>query len=157
MQVSSYLWNFGDGTTSNLPSASHYYPIDSIYNVCLTVVSTSGHTCSYCHLIGKDTAGNIMRAPGFFLNANTTGIEATDEIESSVFPNPTIGNLNIELSKPVIEAELRIRDIKGKTVFEKRNINGNYIVLDITDLYPGMYFIEIRHSEEVYRHKIIRQ
>jgi PKD repeat protein len=42
--VSGWLWDFGDGTTSVLPSASHIYSNPGVYNVSLTATSASGCT-----------------------------------------------------------------------------------------------------------------
>jgi PKD repeat protein len=42
----AWLWNFGDGTTSNLQNPSHSYLTDGFYNVSLTVTSSSGCTSS---------------------------------------------------------------------------------------------------------------
>jgi PKD repeat protein len=42
----SYSWDFGDGTTSNLPNPSHTYDSPSIYTVKLTVANSSGS--GYC-------------------------------------------------------------------------------------------------------------
>ena len=38
----SYLWNFGDGTTSTLANPSHVYPSKGLYTVSLTVTSSDG-------------------------------------------------------------------------------------------------------------------
>ncbi|MGC4037232.1 MAG: PKD domain-containing protein [Chitinophagaceae bacterium] len=40
--VVSYLWDFGDGTTSNAQSPSHTYPTQGTYTVSLIVVTSSG-------------------------------------------------------------------------------------------------------------------
>ena len=38
-----YTWNFGDGTTSNLPDPNHYYEDEGDYVVTLTVESVDGN------------------------------------------------------------------------------------------------------------------
>lgn len=37
--ISTYTWNFGDGTTSNLPSPAHFYSGPGLYNVSLSVLT----------------------------------------------------------------------------------------------------------------------
>lgn len=44
--IVSWLWNFGDGTTSTLPDPSHTYTSDGVYNVSLRVVDQNGCTDS---------------------------------------------------------------------------------------------------------------
>ncbi len=54
--VTSWLWDFGDGTTSTAPDPEHVYPDDGIYEVCLTIADNNG-TCSstFCDMIGIDS------------------------------------------------------------------------------------------------------
>jgi gliding motility-associated-like protein len=42
--VTSYLWNFGDGNTSTLPTPNHIYTIQGSYNVTLTITTSTGCT-----------------------------------------------------------------------------------------------------------------
>lgn len=42
--IASYLWDFGDGTTSSDPSPIHQYNNQGTYNVTLTITTTSGCT-----------------------------------------------------------------------------------------------------------------
>ncbi|MFM8918148.1 MAG: PKD domain-containing protein, partial [Bacteroidota bacterium] len=44
--AASWMWSFGDGTTSNLEDPSHTYQQTGTYNVSLTVVTTTGCTTS---------------------------------------------------------------------------------------------------------------
>jgi hypothetical protein len=156
--ISSYLWDFGDGTTSTLASPSHYYPIDSLYNVCMYVVSTSGTTCSYCHVIGIDTSGNVVRDNGFFLNVNSTGI--SDELSENnvrLFPNPTTGQIKIEMTKEIQHAELSIYNITGQLVFKNIINNVNPVSVDLSGQEAGMYYLEIINENKAYRKKLIKQ
>lgn len=57
--ATTWLWDFGDGTTSNIPSPSHRYSTPGIYKVSLTV--TNG-TCSY---INRDTVDLFDEKPLF--------------------------------------------------------------------------------------------
>ena len=44
--IQSYLWNFGDGTTSTQPNPCHTFPCDKDYTVTLTITTVSGCTNS---------------------------------------------------------------------------------------------------------------
>ncbi|MEM7036072.1 MAG: PKD domain-containing protein, partial [Bacteroidota bacterium] len=46
--VAQYLWNFGDGSFSNLQSPSHAWANPGWYAVCLTITSNNGCTSTYC-------------------------------------------------------------------------------------------------------------
>lgn len=42
--VVSYLWDFGDGTTSTLQNPSHTYPVQGNFNITLTITTSTGCT-----------------------------------------------------------------------------------------------------------------
>jgi len=42
--IVEWLWDFGDSTSSTLPSPSHRYASDGVYDVSLTVTTSSGNT-----------------------------------------------------------------------------------------------------------------
>jgi PKD repeat protein len=44
----TYLWNFGDSTTSTLANPSHTFTTSGMYYVCLTVTNSSGCVATYC-------------------------------------------------------------------------------------------------------------
>lgn len=43
-----YVWNFGDGDTSNLVNPRHIFPATGTYNVCLTAINADGCTDTVC-------------------------------------------------------------------------------------------------------------
>ena len=50
----TYLWDFGDGTMSNLENATHCYAADGIYHVCLTITCPSGASVTYCQDVQRN-------------------------------------------------------------------------------------------------------
>ena len=46
-QVTSWLWDFGDGTTSTLQTPSHTYPVQGTFALTLTITTSSGCTETY--------------------------------------------------------------------------------------------------------------
>lgn len=52
--VRSWFWEFGDGTSSNLPNPIHYYANSGSYQVCLTIVGEDAASCcveTYCETV----------------------------------------------------------------------------------------------------------
>ncbi|MEO6667895.1 MAG: PKD domain-containing protein [Ferruginibacter sp.] len=49
--VTSWLWDFGDGSSSHDQNITHTYTHDGIYHVCLTIHDNQGCTSTYCHEI----------------------------------------------------------------------------------------------------------
>lgn len=44
----SYIWNFGDGDTSNLVNPRHIFPATGTFNVCLVAINADGCTDTAC-------------------------------------------------------------------------------------------------------------
>src|SRR6218665_63047 len=87
--ATGYHWDFGDGSTSALANPTHMYAVDSLYNVCLKIYTAAGDSCEYCHMIGFDPSGNVIRTPGFTLHVISP---ATVSVED--FPNENTINIS---------------------------------------------------------------
>ncbi|MEY4925880.1 MAG: hypothetical protein RI894_316 [Bacteroidota bacterium] len=93
--VLTYLWDFGDGSTSTLASPTRTYAAVGVYNVCLTVTCTTANG-SFCRVkccrdvnIGKNCPSLY---PTFSFTTPATGLAYTftGTIQStSVVPAPT--------------------------------------------------------------------
>ncbi|MEM9858097.1 MAG: T9SS type A sorting domain-containing protein [Bacteroidota bacterium] len=84
-------------------------------------------------------------------------ITSLDKIQNGVdiYPNPTKDILNFKLEagdKRVVE----LRDLSGR-VFKTETINAKNHVMDISDLYPGIYIIHIDMNSETLVYKIFKQ
>lgn len=77
----NYLWNFGDGSTSNNPSPFHIFRTGE-YNICLTVQDTSGCSNSVCNI---QKFGNM----GFDLKTSITA--SSISTLTATFTHSTIG------------------------------------------------------------------
>ena len=72
--ITSYLWNFGDGTTSNQQSPAHAYPQPGYYNVSLTVQNSGG--CSNTTGINRYLRVVDGIQPNFVFNQSSTSCTA---------------------------------------------------------------------------------
>jgi gliding motility-associated-like protein len=65
--VTSYLWDFGDGTTSTAANPSHTYTVQGTYGVSLTITTSSGCTETYslgeAVKVGRKPIINFVGAP----------------------------------------------------------------------------------------------
>jgi len=146
-----WLWGFGDGNTSNDQNPSHSYAAPGSYNVCLLVQDTDlGCNQSICETILVGTTG-ILAPP----NPNRS---------LTIFPNPVIHNevfWNIEGIQAIDFGQnlpIKIYDTKGRTVFQQELIGAELMNLEVKSLnVAGVYFIEIRGQEYVYRAKVVVQ
>ena len=160
--ATSYDWDFGDGSTSTLATPTHAYAIDSLYNVCMKVHYTGGDSCTYCHIIGIDSVGNIIRDGGFSLTVHnaTTGISenAIQPVGFTIYPNPTTGifQLTIDNGQLLPEGELSIYNMIGEKIYA-RDIKQlvNVTAIDLSAQSNGIYFMQLKTNNNTITKKII--
>ncbi len=129
--LASYLWDFGDGSTSTLASPSHTYITSGTYYVNLTVTDVNGCKTS----IKKALFYNANTAP----TINNTGIFATTSCSDSNNGTITVttvgsGTLGVSGGTPPYTYELvspsaMIRTSQSSNVF--------------TGLQPGGYIVKV--------------
>ncbi len=118
----SYLWDFGDETSSTEINPNHQYSQDGSYTVKLTATSSCG-------------------SQEFTVEINVnTGINLNNFQNISIYPNPTTGIIFIESDIDI--STLKVIDITGKIIVEKSEISSAKYILDIAALQSGIYFIE---------------
>lgn len=161
--TTSYYWDFGDGTNSILATPSHTYLVDTLYNVCMKTFTILNDSCMYCHIIGKDTTGNIIRTTGFTLNVQNTNTATgifqnnSDEIKIVVYPNPFNSQTTILFNKEMKNTTVKIIDILSKKINEI-NFTGKQLIIEKGSLEEGIYFLQIvDENKNVENRKIIIQ
>lgn len=176
----TYLWDFGDGSTSAEAYPTHIFADDeATYNVCLTI---SGDDCDqqFCAEVsgGLDGSGLItnntknprsgLSKSGTFefvvvpVQSGSTGLDDENTpVKMSVFPNPSSGTISLQLNLPSVESGvLNISDITGKIVMQKTIHNtgkGNLVTLDLESLSDGTYLIQYQGSRISEVQKVVLQ
>lgn len=89
--ISSWLWDFGDGTTDNTPNPVHAYQVPGVYYACLTITAnlSNGTVCTstYCDSVWADTI-SIGPPPFCYADFTSTQVSASD---STFFTNLSSG------------------------------------------------------------------
>lgn len=78
-------------------------------------------------------------------------------MEVLVYPNPTTGVFIVELSKITEQADITITDLQGKMITHT-TLSKNQAptaTISLTDYAAGMYLIQVRDGDMVYRSKIV--
>jgi PKD repeat protein len=144
----TYLWDFGDGSTSTQAYPTHTYNSLGAFLVCLTVSDPN----SSCTSTTCDTIIVSVKASGTTLNVLPPGASASiDEIESitglALYPNPTEEKFVIEMSsKNQGNIEVSIVNLAGQTNFSSNYSlleGSNKIELNASNLNAGVYFVKI--------------
>ncbi len=168
--ITEFIWDFGDGQTSNEEFPVHEYESEGFYMLCLTILSEAPNgfmvcTSTYCDTIGISQM--MLKSNGMTLNVISelaTGIEQQIQNISDInlYPNPA--NNNITLSYNVKENEMlttTIYDVSGRTISSSSSIptiGYNRVNIDLSDLTTGMYQIELRNknSRNILRFQVIK-
>lgn len=74
----------------------------------------------------------------------------------NVFPNPTAGQLTIELNASLsTDAQLDVIDLNGRLLISRPVVGQNSIMqLDISNFAKGLYFVRIQDGDSIYRSKV---
>ena len=106
------------------------------------------------HVAGKitgitvDPNNWVLNAEGVVLKNPTIDL-GTDLIEEEipyfdVFPNPATESITISARQVLQSARILVYDSKGCIVLERKKIFGKVIRLNVSDLIPGIYVVEVR-------------
>lgn len=156
--TTSYLWDFGDGTTDTAQFPTHVYTTAGIYSLCVTVTgaaqsATGASTCShtYCDTVVIDSSGNVSyKNVNVVLNVYSPEqmtLEESNVQQVALYPNPSNGEAILQLER---SSKIIIRSIGGKMIVQQHHESGAILLPVIA---PGSYFIfiEDRHSIQVLR------
>lgn len=130
----SYLWDFGDGTSSSDKNPKHTYASDGKYIVKLAV-----NRC------GKSV--EVLKT----IIEGTLSIKELEKSKIQLFPNPVIDNLNINFLN--IDVEINVYSIEGKLLFENLKPTTKNYRLDISFLKSGLYLLRITDKNNVLKFK----
>lgn len=83
--ITSWLWTFGDGQTSDNHAPTHVYGAPGTYEVCLTIHDNTGCTSTYCHnvIVTPVTPANCEAYFGYFQTSGTLAIHFIDSSTSN--------------------------------------------------------------------------
>ncbi len=138
----SWLWDFGDGTTSTAQSPNHLYATSGTYTVCLTIQDPCGID-SLCETI-------------------TIVVAALDELSTakvSLFPNPTDDILRINASGWAGQDwTLNLLSTIGEAIW---TLSGSGNTIDETihthHLAAGVYFIQLQTEYGSGQYKVVKK
>lgn len=156
--IVAWIYDFGDGTSGTGQNTTHTYSTNGTYAVCVTVIgsttmgSDGREECcvfTYCEEITIDCAGGADdgdpddRERVVIPNASNS----KDNSSFRVYPNPSAGNISLELDIPTSQdLKIRIIDYTGKVHWKSEGVQAEEGIwkhsLDV-DLDNGIYLLMI--------------
>jgi PKD repeat protein len=164
----SYLWDFGDTTTSTLQYPTHNYWGIGPYYLCLTVDNGAGCTNTYCDSIYAVDSLHSHLQPIFFTVVNgpqpptSVGINETNYHDGiTISPNPFTSQTTILFSEQQKNTTIKIMNVLGECVLvppPSLQGGGKGVVVDMTGFSKGIYFVRIEfENKKVVNKKIVVQ
>lgn len=95
-------------------------------------------------------------------NSSGTVVIGMDEdfkkVEAQIYPNPTVDEINLVLPENVLNESLSLNmyNVKGQLVLSSKLESRSLSTIDIRQLKPGVYFLEIIGESFISRNKIIK-
>ncbi|MDX1651446.1 MAG: PKD domain-containing protein [Brumimicrobium sp.] len=147
-----YLWDFGDGTTSNAQFPVHTYTTPGLYQICLSINDPNGNCsdifCDSIEVLNKATGTTINVLP-FGSYGQTASITENDisKTEVKLFPNPASDKIQVLINNSGYASyTYAVIDVTGKMVsqgaFTADNENVQ-VPLNIASLRTGVYFVKL--------------
>lgn len=168
----SFLWSFGDGTSSTDPFPTHQYANGGPYALCLTIDDGAGCTSTSCDSISVDangmytgfTGGGGDRQSGFTINVQNqvgTGVNEHTVAEGiATWPNPVTDQLNIALSNASRgQVDVTVTDANGRLMLtDHRTLTDgrNQLLIGTEGLAPGLYLLRIANGTQTMSQRFVK-
>ncbi len=148
-----FTWLNGSHTTTSttIPAGAAAWdnPMNAANTTFIYVPAVAG-TYSY-----KCTPHAAMGHVGKFTVSGSTGISNYDFSKTifDLYPNPAQGMLNITLTGGRKTGTIAIADISGKQVLTVDKITSDKVLVDISTLNQGLYFVRLEQDGRTYVRK----
>ena len=138
-KAESFIWNFGDGTTSKEENPIHVYPANASYTATLTV---------YAHC---DTVSKSVTIDMSYVNMKEVLENAT------IYPNPAVDNVTISFGTTIENALVQIVSLDGAQVASQELFNTSEISINVASYPAGIYLVKVTAAEHTTVKKIIKE
>lgn len=143
----TYVWDWGDFTSSAGDSPAHLYSTTSKYNVCVTATDSSGCSNSYCDSI---YASAIYITPSLATNSSTT-ISSINKVE--IYPIPFSNELTIDLNSNDF-TQIKIYNLFGNVIYQ--NKLKNKLTINSVSFSKGIYIVELTDGKTLFHRKVYK-
>lgn len=147
--------------------------ITKILIVAGVIFSFNSHAQTYCGLLySYDSGGNRIKRevipasncgdPGGGGGGNSAkrGEEETtntqEALTATFFPNPTTGQVTVQLSSSVTEVQVSISDNSGRVLHTTQS-SGSSLPVDLSRYADGLYMITAKTQGRVFRSTVIKR
>lgn len=131
----SYLWDFGDGTTSTDASPTHTYATNGIFTVCLTITGECG-TAMTCHMMSISVGVADVNGPASSI---------------SLQPSPANASFTVSAGTQSI-ASVQLLDTDGRLLQTTANNRAGSVTVPVEQLPNGLYVVRVNLTNGTAHH-----
>jgi len=143
------------------------YTLDQSYDEIIWPYGGTGQTFS--HVYTEQTMDTVMFTVGnsgcyvtdtLFVDAQVCSkITETENMQMSLYPNPTTGQLNINISEYSGTLSLQIMSIEGRQILDKDFDSDGKLEysFDMAPYVPGMYVVKVQTEYDIHHYRIVKQ
>ncbi len=158
--INSYLWDFGDGTTSTLPYPQHTYANSTPLLLCLTITTVNGCTSTFCDSIHPGHSPNHVTTINVVNPAAGINVVKSAEESLSNYPNPFSTTTTITYTlNHATGIDLYVMDLLGNKVaiLESGNKSSGIYKFDFDSsaLSPGIYLLQLLMDNNTITKKLV--
>ncbi|MDW3195765.1 MAG: BspA family leucine-rich repeat surface protein [Cytophagales bacterium] len=84
-------------------------------------------------------------------------LSASTNATVQVYPNPVIKELTVDFSEQSARSELTIVDSSGRQILRATQERQGKLILNVSDLMPGMYFLKVQEGEDLSTYRFIKE
>jgi len=144
---SSWLWDFGDGSTSTLQHPDHSYSLDGTYYVSLTIIN-SVINC------GDSWTDTVIVMPGMSISPDYL-------LLARLYPNPTNASSILELELSEVKVlQWKLVDMMGRSLLQgKTQPRAKHeILLNTEQLAQGVYTLQLLETGQlIYHQRVVKK
>ncbi len=139
--------DYGHKLTRDIFHGEHYFMIGT----------TKGYGVSMSGLFFIRVDSNLYADTTRIVDLPTSVLTSNRSQKASLYPNPVQDYLSIEFEKWFEGGELRVYDLIGREVIQKRLRAGQSFEIDTRELSNGMYQILIKGQKDLFQYRFIKQ
>ncbi|MSP58219.1 MAG: T9SS type A sorting domain-containing protein [Flavobacteriaceae bacterium] len=139
---------FTNDITNSLPTLYETVDLDNITNA--DIAMSNGKL----YVVWQDDGSNTVKyRSGTY--TPTTGINETNSIRISLYPNPVSSTLTLQSNVDLQKAEINIFNLMGKSVVTQYKISNS--TRNIAELNNGIYFLQVSVNNRLFTQKFIKK
>ena len=140
--------------TSSYVAVSEAVALNNVFQTIETPVSFSGEAKYIAIKISTVTPHSAAGIDNFTLQAVTAGVNDVQTSKVQAYPNPVVNQLNLNSDQNI--QEVKIFSTTGQLV-QNQKLNGKKSSVNLSDLKPGVYVVQVVTEKGVETLKVVKK